>query len=200
MRIKKRFYWFIVFIVIISFGCDGDGNSSIEPSNPTPTPTPTPAFPQILVNGSLVEGFGMGVDDALQSRNWVSQTSESLKIAYPGGLDWGAVFITVGKDPVPPPRPSKDVSSYTQLEIEMKGASGGECVKIGMKDSNDADDGTETQLAVQLTADWKTYPFNLSEFATCQLSQVYVVTEFVFPCPGQNQAQTIDVRTIRFLR
>lgn len=189
MRKNISIFCLILFVLVIGFGCD-DGDGPTENEEPTP----------ILVNGALVSGFGMGMDDSRQLRNWLFTTTNSLRMQYPGGLDWGAVFITVGGDPVDPPRPSQDFSQYTRLAIEMKGASGGECFQIGMKDANDPDDGSETKRSVTLTADWKTYEFNLSDFTTCQLNRVYVVTEFVFPCPGQNTAQTIEVRTIDFLR
>jgi hypothetical protein len=156
----------------------------------------------IVINGQIVPetGFGMGVDDSLNKRDWVSFTSESLRMEYPGDVSWGAVIITVGGDPTEPPRPSMDFSGYSQLAIEMKGNTGSECIQVGMKDATDPDNGLETKLSVRLSQNWDTYTFNLSDFSTCQLNQVYVVTEFVFPCPGQNQAQTIGVKTIRFLK
>jgi hypothetical protein len=71
-------------------------------------------------------------------------------------------------------------------------------IKIGMKDAGDPDDGSERKRDIWLTADWLTYEFNLASDFDCQINRVYVVTEFVFPCPGQNIDQTIEVRTIGF--
>lgn len=201
----KSNIWILCLILLIlsGFGCNVDCEKDKITGPPTePTPESPPDGYLVLVNGQIVPetGFGMGIDDSRRFRNWMSTTTNSLKMQYPGGLDWGAVFITVSGNPVPPPRPSQDFSQYTKLAIEMKGASGGECVQVGMKDANNPDDGFETKLSVQLTTDWKTYEFNLSNFSTCRLSRVYVVTEFVFPCSaGQNGLQTIDVKTIKFL-
>lgn len=196
---KKLLICVCLVLLILTVSCDkSDGPSS--PSTATPTLSSTPSIPvdrPILIDGSLVSGFGMGVDDAQQYRNWVSSTANSLRIEYLGGLGWGAVFITVG-DPVPPPRPYQDFSQYTRLAIEMKGASGGECVQIGMKDADDPDDGSERKLDVWLAAGWITYEFNLASNFDCQFNRVYVVTEFVFPCPGQDTDQTIEVRNIGF--
>ena len=158
-----------------------------------------PDYP-ILVNGKPASGFGMGIDDSQQLRNWVSTTENSLKIEYPGGLSWGAVFFTVAGNPVSPPRPYLDFSKYTRLAIEMKGATGDECVDIGIKDAQNPDDGSEIKESVQLTNDWKVFEFNLSNFTTCQLNQIYVVTEFVFPSLDQNQAQTIEIKKITFFK
>ena len=193
---KKLLICVCLVLFVLTFSCNDDNGPS-STSTPTPTPTPIPVDYPILSEGILVTGFGMGVDDSQQLRNWVSQTGNIQMIQYPGGLDWGAVFITVG-DPGSTPRPSRDFSQYTKLAIQMRGVSGGECVQIGMKDVDDPDDGSEKKKDVRLTADWSTEEFNLVSDFDCQLNRVYVVTEFVFPCPGQNTAQTIEVRTIGF--
>lgn len=196
---KKIICVFCLILFVLTSSCD---NNNDKGSTPCPTPLPIANEHSILVGGRLVGGTGcdIGIDDSQELRNWLSTSADSLKMQYPGGLGWAALFITICGSAVDQSRPAQDFSQYTRLAIEMKGESGGECVQVGMKDANDPDDGSETKQSVQLTADWNTYEFNLSDFITCQLNQVYVVTEFVFPCSGQNEAQTVDVRTIRFFK
>ena len=134
----------------------------------------------IYNNGKFASGYDMGVDTSEKRRDWVKKQSDgSLCMAYPSGQEWGAVFVTVGK-PKPQPRPGKDFSSYTTLAIEMRGEQGGEQVEIGIKDKDDPDDGSEHKETVSLTSDWKTHTFPLTQFYTADLTNLYVVTEFVW--------------------
>jgi hypothetical protein len=107
------------------------------------------------------------------------------------------VFITVGP-PRDPPRPGKDLSSYGTLSLELRGATGGEYVSIGVKDNTDLDNGRETKIPVRdLSTDWQTHTFDLSGFRTADLTRLYVVTEFVFE-PG-TPAETVCFRRIQYL-
>jgi len=163
---------------------------------------------EVLARGRInpISGFGIGVDDSRQLRNWLSLADDALRMSYPGGVGWGAVFLTVGGNAVPPPRPSQDFSTFSGLSIEMRADQDGACVLVGLKDYNDPDDGSEPKVAKQLTQAWRTYNFPLqSSFSTprhpaassLDLSRLYVVTEFVFPC-GSNVETTVYVRSIRF--
>jgi hypothetical protein len=156
-----------------------------------------PAPHCIYVGQTLCSGYDMGVDDSGRRRTWVTDMKGSMKMAYPSGLNWGAVFITVGK-PVDPPRPGQDLSAYRTLSLELRGQRGGEQVNIGVKDNTDPDNGTETKfLASNLTTSWRTYTFTLSNFTTADLTRLYVVIEFVFE-PGW-PAQTVYFRNINYL-
>jgi hypothetical protein len=64
--------------------------------------TQTPTERIILSGNRLAEGFDLGVDTNLMRRDWVTPQPDSLKLSYPAGQAWGAVFITVGQ-PVNPP-------------------------------------------------------------------------------------------------
>jgi hypothetical protein len=155
----------------------------------------------VMINGILVSstGFGMGVNSSSSLTDWTKQDQSSMEMDYPGNLGWGAVFITVGGDPVSQPQYSIDISNCSELSVEMKGALGGEGVLIGIKDITDPNDGSETKIPVVLTQNWNTYYFKLTDFNTCNLTQVYVVTEFVFPSVS-NQAETIYVNNITILK
>lgn len=77
----------------------------------------------------------------------------------------------------------------------MKGAKGGEKVYIGIKDKTDPDDGTETKKLVSLEKKYSEYSFQLSEFNTANLQNLYVVTEFVF---DKNSPCKIYINSIKF--
>jgi len=122
-------------------------------------------------------------------------TEGAMKMAYPPGQSWGAVFITVGQ-PKDPPRPWKDYSSFRAISVDLRGEIGGESVEVGIKDSSDPDDGSETKILVpQLSTGWQTYEFPLSSFDTADLEKLYVVTEFVFAGPT---SQTVYFRNVRY--
>jgi len=147
----------------------------------------------LMSDGKLVPGFGMGLNDGAKKRDWIRGDSTSLKILYPGGLEWGGVFITVGGDPVDRLKPWIDISACSELSVVMKGETGGEEVFIGIKDKDD--ENSETRKYVILTDDWKVYQFSLSEFNTCSLSQVYVIPEFIFHSCADT-AVSIEVKSI----
>jgi hypothetical protein len=62
----------------------------------------------------------------------------------------------------------------------MKGDKGGEQFSVHLKDSEDPDDGSQTDIPVTLTGEWQTYDFDLASFETADLIQLYSVTGFLF--------------------
>ncbi len=167
-----------------------------QTESPTPTAdAPTPLAPHpIYVGQTLSSGYDMGVDTSGQLRNWVADEGGQLCMAYPSNQQWGAVFITVGV-PKEPPRPGRDLSNYQTLSLELRGASGGEFVSVGLKDSRDPDNGRETKEEISgITTSWQIFTFPLTDFDTADLTSLYVVTEFVFE-PG-TPAETICFRNI----
>jgi hypothetical protein len=165
---------------------------------PTPTPTPAEITPHaVYVGTTLASGYDMGVNTSGGCTDWVDDMNGYMRMAYPSGQDWGAVFITVGK-PRNPPRPGRDLSNYQTLSLELRGELGGEQVWVGLKDNTDRDDGRETKIRVSsLPTDWRTFTFPLSSFDTADLTRLYVVTEFVFE-PG-TPAETVYFRNIQYL-
>jgi hypothetical protein len=145
----------------------------------------------------LAPGYDMGVDTSGGLHDWVTDMNGYMRMAYPAGQSWGAVFITAGM-PTQPPRPWRDLSNYQTLSLELRGEVGGEMVWIGIKDNTDRDDGSETKFLVSgLTTEWQTFTFPVSAFSTADSTRLYVVTQFVFE-PG-TQAETIYFRNIRYL-
>jgi hypothetical protein len=148
----------------------------------------------IYVGQVLSPGYDMGVNSSNNLTNWLSDSLGYMKMVYPAGQVWGAVFITVGQ-PVNPPRPFKNYSMYKSMQIEMKGGSGGETIDIGIKDNTDPDNGQETKIAILLTKEWKIYEFSLIKFVTADLSHLYAPVEFVF---GGNQSKTVYFKNINY--
>ena len=146
-----------------------------------------------VFDAKLSQGFDMGADSSERVIGWLTKENGYMKMAYPKGQDWGAVFITVGK-PKQPPRPFKNFSAFEALTIEMKGEVGGEKIEIGIKTNKQPDDGSEVKLPAKLTAQWQTYTFPLSKFKV-DLSHLYVVTEFVFSAA---EPQTVYFRNVKF--
>ncbi len=146
----------------------------------------------VYAGPTLSEGYDMGVDSENRDQAWATDLIGSMRLAYPGGQGWGAVFITFGP-PVNPPRPYINLSAYNTLSVDLKGANGGEKVKIGIKDNTDLDNGLEAKEEVILTNTWQTYTFDLADFTTADLTKLYVVAEFVFE--GAT-ARTIEFKNV----
>src|ERR1017187_8476516 len=136
---------------------------------------------QVLKGTQQQPGFGMGANRSGNLTNWLSQGAGQMQMAYPAGQSWGAVFVTVG-NPVSSNPPGIDLSAYQTLVVEVRGDQGNteQTVQIGIKDTTDLNDGSETKVTVPVFANWTTYTIPLSSFPRENLSEVYVVTEFVF--------------------
>jgi len=149
----------------------------------------------ILANGKLSRGLDMGVDSSGQRRDWLIPGDGFLRMAYPPGQSWGAVFVTVGKPAPPGARHGRDMSAYSTLRLEMKGEKGGEQVEIGIKDQNQGDDGMEAKEALTLTSEWRSLEIPLRRFTGADLRQTYVLVEFVFDAGPQ----TVYVRRVEYV-
>jgi len=148
----------------------------------------------IYVGQTLSPGYGIGVNTNLGKNNWLSDSSGYMKMVYPSGQEWGAVFITVGA-PKYPPRPFMNFTMYKSITLEMKGAIGRETVYIGIKDNTDPDDGRETKITFSLTNHWQVYEILLNRFVTADLSHLHMPIEFVFE---GNQSKTVYFRNIKY--
>lgn len=138
-----------------------------------------------IYRDKLSSGYDMGVNTSGGVTTWVHRDSSGVCMNYPDGQEWGAVFVTVGK-PLDPPRPSRDLSAFKKLTLELRGGSGGESVSIGIKSSSDPDDGSETKILVTgLTKTWTRHEWPLSAFSRADLRHVYIPVEFVFDGPAK---------------
>ena len=166
-------------------------------------------YPDILTEGqvywanyhmttadSLTRGLRGSTVDAGSSSNSRRLKSErredSLHVHYPGGADWAVLFFQVrGSSDT---RTSQDFSMFDKLVLELKGDAGGETISVHMKDRDDPDDGTQTNIELKLTDQWKLYEIDLADFKTADLKTLSVALGFLF----DTEPQSFSVRTIRF--
>ncbi|MGC1378286.1 MAG: glycosyl hydrolase family 17 protein [Anaerolineales bacterium] len=164
----------------------------------TTLPAPAPLTPIHIYSGErLRAGLDMGVNTSGNLSDWVTDLHGSMMAGYPAGQSWGAIFITVGAPAIPGQRQSLNLNRHRYLSVEMRGQTGGETVSIGIKDKDQLDDGNETKQPVVLTADWKTYTFDLqSSFAGADRTKLYIPIEFVFKGA---KAETMYFRNAQYL-
>ena len=146
---------------------------------------------------SLVRGLiGSSLDTAPRSRSLrltaKKQQDGSLHIHYSGGAGWATQFFLVRGSS--DKRTSQDFSMYEKLVLELKGDAGGETILVHMKDRDDLDDGTQTNIELKLTDQWKVFEIDLADFKTADLEKLHVVLGFLF----NKEPQAFSVRTIRF--
>ena len=175
----------IVYVDDIVFSQQRLPTATPPPIMPTapPAATATPGLQPhtIYAGNTLASGYDMGIDTGpSRLTSWVSDMGGYLCMNYPGGQNWGTVFITNGPPQAPGSRPGQNLSQYSRLYVELKGGSGDQAVQIGIKDTLDPDDGTETKYTVTPPVDWQGYAFQLSDFQTADSNTLYVMIEFVF--------------------
>lgn len=149
----------------------------------------------ILKNGALFHGFDIGLATSSGIKGFVTIANDSMTIKFPANQAWAVVFITVSKPVMPEVTMSK-------ITLVMKGQVGNEIVELGVKDSDDPDDGSECKLPIKLNTKWETYTIDLrtlQEFcepgSPLKLSQIYIPIEFEYI---GTRAQTIFIRSIQY--
>ncbi len=145
--------------------------------------------------GGLEAGLAFGMETSGRQRQWLTAKDGLLVLTYPAYQQWGAMFISVGP-PVPPgQRPSLDLSSYRSLVVDLRAAVDRQCVRIGIKDTHQPDNGSEVSVQRCLTTQWSTMTLPLTAFTGVDLAHLYVVFEVLFQ--GSSSA-TLYVRNIRY--
>jgi hypothetical protein len=145
--------------------------------------------------GGLISGFSLGMETSGRQRQWLTANDNVLVLSYPPKQQWGVMFISVGSPAPPGQRPSLDLSAYRSLVVDMRAAVDGQCVRIGIKDKNQPDDGSETSVQQCLTTQWSTIAIPLSAFSRVDLKRLYVVFEVLFQ---GSSSVTIEIRNIRY--
>ncbi len=188
IKMKTNFICFLLLSLLINIGFVGCGSDQSK--------GPDSGKEFLIFSDKLTSGFDIGVNSSSGNTGWLEDTGEGMKMSYPSGEEWGAVFIVAGLV-TDPPRPSEDFSDFKTLSFEIKGENGGETVQIGLKDKDDPDDGSETKITVcNLTTEWQTITIPLNRFTTADLGNLYVVIEFVFE---GSDAQTAFFRNVKYL-
>ena len=109
---------------------------------------------------------------------------DTLRIYYPGAVpgagdtQWAAIWLSVND--VGFERAHRDYSRFDTLRLELKGEAGGERVLVHMKDKDDPDDGSQTDLELVLSDQWQTYDIDLARFETAELGSLYIPLGFLF--------------------
>ena len=124
----------------------------------------------------------------------VEAVDDRLDVAYSGGTEWAALWLAVNR--AAEERPSLDFSGFDTLRLEMKSDVGGESVLVHVKDRDDPDDGTQTNVELVLTDDWQVYEIDLDRFDTADLSRLTVVLGFAFFA----EPQSFSIRNARYLK
>jgi hypothetical protein len=167
----------------------------------------------ILIDGKSAssKGFSIKVSDSEMRGGWLGRHAGYFKMKYSEDLSWMTLYFTAGESPISPIRPlvghSEDFSEYNYLVVEMKGEVGGECVLVGIRDTDDPDDRSETRKAVEVTAEWAEYWIDLKFFARRDpsesplvLGKIYMPAELAFPCGARAGTQIVYVKNIKYFR
>jgi len=175
-------------------------NGKVKPALSDVLPSPASAtllqrsYRDVYVGGPG-SSFVLGMDTSGHQRQWLTANEGSLVLTYPANQQWGAMFITVGR-PVPPGhRASLDLSAYRSLVVDLRSPVDGQCVRIGIKDKDQPDNGSEVTVQRCLTAQWSTITLPLNAFTGVDLAHLYVVFELLFQ--GSSNA-TVYMRNIRY--
>jgi hypothetical protein len=173
-------------------------------SSPPVTTTATltlspPALQNFVVldaSGALTSGFDILVNTDKNQTNWLTSTADGLRAAYPSGQLWGFVAIVLNGPTNLGSRPSRDMSNYKTLRVQLRGESGGESVEVGIKDNTDPDTGAETKKTVELSSSWRSYDFPLADFSTADLRRLYLLIEVVLNGPT---GRTVYLRDVQYV-
>jgi exo-beta-1,3-glucanase (GH17 family) len=161
---------------------------------PAPATVVQRSYRDVYVGG-LVSGFGLGVETSGRQRQWLTASNEMVVLRYPPKQQWGQMFISVGPPAPPGHRSSLDLSAYRSLVVDMRAAVDGQCIRIGIKDKNQPDDGSEFTVQRCLTTQWSTITLPLSAFTGVDLKQLYVVFEVLFQ---GSSSTTVEIRNVRY--
>lgn len=91
------------------------------------------SYRDVFVGSTLEKPFDLGIDTNRQRRDWLTLKPGVLTAAYPAGQQWGAMFITAGRQAPPGNRPSIDLSRYRSLSVELRANTNGQRVRLGIK-------------------------------------------------------------------
>jgi exo-beta-1,3-glucanase (GH17 family) len=175
-------------------------NGRVKPALSDLLPAPASAtliqrsYLDVYANGPA-SGFVVGMNTSGQQRQWLTINHGSLVLTYPANQQWGVMFITVGPTVPPGRRASLDLSAYRSLVVDLRAGVDGQCVRIGIKDKNQPDNGSEVTVQRCLKAQWSTITLPLNMFTGADLAHLYVVFEALFSGPTSAK---LEVRNIRY--
>lgn len=147
-----------------------------------------------LLNGTVVNRlYEWGHDAASAEITAIIPSLNEVTLEAPDD-EWSVFYIRNRSDAFSA-RPTKDFSKYSDVQLTLRGAFGGEQVLIALKDSTDPDDGSESRFPITLTPEWTTHRIPLSHFETADVRDIFMPMAFIF----LEGAQTVYVNEIEFL-
>jgi hypothetical protein len=129
--------------------------------------------------------------------DYVHQVDGALRVTLKRGTPWASFFLEVRDRSNTVGRPSSNFTRFDRILLEARGASGGERLLVHIKDKDDPDDGTQTNLEIVLSEQWDAYEFSLADFENADLSKLSLVLGFLIL--DQTDPLLFDVRTVQFL-
>jgi hypothetical protein len=163
--------------------------------------------PVMIVDGAIAfdsyffgftSSYQFGGEFALDS---IERIEDTLLIDYPGSVpgqgitQWAAIWLSVND--VGFERAHRDYSRFDTLRLELKGEAGGERVLVHMKDKDDPDDGSQTDIELVLSDNWQTHDIDLARFETADLDSLYITLGFLFI--DQFEPVAFRIRNARFI-
>ena len=129
--------------------------------------------------------------------NTVTRTKDAVQIAFKENVNWQGIWLHLRyafsrNDNIF----HLDYSDFTHLEIEMRGANGGEKILLNIEDYDDPKDGSSTRLPLTLSDEWQTYNVPLSEFKTANFKKISVPFGIVYL---EQDAATFFIRNVRYI-
>lgn len=191
-RIPWAYLILTVILLLTSTGC-----GTRQPYSPV-TATPTPKNPLDVYVGELKAPFKVDANTSPDKlHGWYTRTQGVLSVTYPPLQSWGTISITVGKPvPLSDRHNSLDLSAYHSLVFDMRLVTGEPYVRVGIKDWEQCDDGSEITVRQLLTPQWTTVALPLNTFTNVDLAHVYAAFEVNFQ---GTSSTTVDLRNIRYL-
>ncbi|WOJ92866.1 hypothetical protein R0135_13875 [Congregibacter variabilis] len=155
----------------------------------------------VASGGAAHEAYYLGIAVApgsgSPSFDYSKRVADELQLKHNGGADWISVYFSVGGvDTVNLGRQGWDFSAFSTLELEMRGALGGEVISVAIKDVDDPDDRPPISVEITLEKAWRSYKIDLSEFSPADLSALNVPLAINF-VPATEPA-TVMIRNARY--
>lgn len=164
-------------------------------------------IPDMIADGAIgFDSYFLGSTSSNQSGaeftlDSYERIEDTLRIYYPGAVpgpgdtQWAAIWLSIND--VGFERAHRDYSRFDTLRLELKGEAGGEQVLVHMKDKDDPDDGSQTDIELVLSDQWQTYDIDLARFETAELGSLYIPLGFLFI--DQYEPLAFRIRNARFM-
>jgi uncharacterized protein YraI len=174
--------------------------TAIATTTPPQTKTPTPPAAEKVITiyeSELGAGLELNVDNEQHKYGWIQEEGEALQIDFLPNQAWAVVFITVG-----PPKPAgqrskiMDLSACNALSFDLHAGQPDVSIRVGIKDSQDPDNGSETLISVPLSQTRREYTLPLSQFVSADLKNIFLPFELVHL---DKKAVTVFVHRVRVL-